>query len=89
MLSRKLRFSDLVALGIFNNRTTCSNWIKAGIFPPGELIGPNTRVWDEGEVEAALAKRPTAPKETPQPNKGKRGPGRPRKNPETVAPVEG
>jgi predicted DNA-binding transcriptional regulator AlpA len=59
-----LRFSDLVARGILKNRATLGNWIKDHGFPPGKLIGPNTRVWTEAEVDAYLASRPTDPKPT-------------------------
>jgi predicted DNA-binding transcriptional regulator AlpA len=54
---RYLRFHDLVARGILNNRTTLSRWIKRYGFPPGILIGPNTRAWDAVEVERWLAER--------------------------------
>jgi hypothetical protein len=59
-----LRYSDLVARGIVNNRMTLSNWIRRGIFPSGQLTGPN-RTWGEDEVQAFLASRspkPPAPK---------------------------
>jgi hypothetical protein len=63
-----LRFGDLVERGIVNNRVTLSNWIRELGFPKGLLIGPNTRVWLEEEVENWLAHRPAGKK-----------PGRPRK----------
>ncbi len=47
-----LRFADLVARQIVNNRTTLSRWIKNYGFPPGVLIGPNTRAWTDDEIEA-------------------------------------
>jgi predicted DNA-binding transcriptional regulator AlpA len=75
-MRKRLRFRDLKARGIVNNRPTLNNWIKKLGFPPGQLTGPNTRTWDEGEVEDYLASRPTAPKPTPTPS---RRPGRPRK----------
>jgi predicted DNA-binding transcriptional regulator AlpA len=31
-------------------------------FPPGILITPNARAWDEGEVDAWIASRPTTRK---------------------------
>jgi predicted DNA-binding transcriptional regulator AlpA len=58
-----LRFTDLVARGILKNRVTLANWIKHG-FPPGRLIGPNTRAWTEEEIETYLASRPAAPTAT-------------------------
>jgi predicted DNA-binding transcriptional regulator AlpA len=59
-----LRFRDLVARGILRNRVTLASWVKNHGFPPGTLIGPNTRAWSECEIEAWLAARPTAPKPT-------------------------
>jgi hypothetical protein len=78
-VSRRLRYTDLLALGIVRNRATLSNWIKKGIFPPGQMTGPNTRTWDEEtEVAPFLANRPTGPKPIPPVGPGKRR-GRPRK----------
>jgi len=57
-----LRYADLKARGIVNNRANLGNWIKKYAFPCGQMIGPNTRVWTEAEVEAWLAARPTAKK---------------------------
>src|SRR5262249_52782168 len=54
-----LRFSDLVARGIVNNRVTLSNWIATCGFPPGRLIGPNTRAWTDSEVAEWLTSRPS------------------------------
>jgi predicted DNA-binding transcriptional regulator AlpA len=73
---KRLRYADLLALGIVNNRTTLKNWIRDRGFPLGQLTGPNSRTWGEDEVEAWLAVRPTAPKPTPF-AEGRRG--RPRK----------
>jgi predicted DNA-binding transcriptional regulator AlpA len=78
MLAKQLRFIDLLTLGVVTNRVTLNNWIRDRDFPRGTLIGPNTRVWDEAEVTAWLASRPTAPK-PPPPKRDQRG--RPRKNP--------
>jgi hypothetical protein len=74
-MGAKLRYADLVKRGYVNNKTTLRNWINKGIFPPGELIGPNTRAWDEDKDIAPweAINRPTAPKPTPK------SPGRPRK----------
>ena len=52
MAVKYLRFADLVERGIVNNRTTLSRWIKNYGFPPGVLIGPNTRAWTDDEIEA-------------------------------------
>jgi predicted DNA-binding transcriptional regulator AlpA len=73
---KRLRYADLRALGVVTNRVTLNNWIRDLGFPRGQLTGPNSRTWGEDEVQAWIAKRPTAPKPTPQ---LQRRPGRPRK----------
>jgi predicted DNA-binding transcriptional regulator AlpA len=85
-MHRLLRFGDLVALGLVNNRQTLKNWIRDRGFPRGRLVGPNSRVWPEREIEAWLSSRPTAPKSAPV-IKGRR-PGRPRKAEKPAAAVE-
>ena len=75
-MRKRLRYADLRALGVVNNRVTLNNWIRDLGFPRGQLTGPNSRTWGEDEVQAWIAKRPTAPKPTPQ---SQRRPGRPRK----------
>lgn len=55
-----LRYSDLKARKIVNNRQTLKNWIKHQGFPPGKMLGPNTRVWTEAEIGEYYASRPTA-----------------------------
>lgn len=62
---KRLRFADLKARGIVNNRVTLSHWQRKYGFPKGQLTGPNSRTYDEGEVEAWLNSRPTEPKPTP------------------------
>jgi predicted DNA-binding transcriptional regulator AlpA len=64
-ISRQLRYADLVNLGIVGNRVTLHNWIRDLGFPRGSLIGSNTRVWAETDVQAWLASRPTAPRLSP------------------------
>jgi predicted DNA-binding transcriptional regulator AlpA len=54
-----LRFRDLKARGIVSNHPTLKRWIDKEGFPPGRLLGPNTRVWLESEIEAWIASRPT------------------------------
>jgi predicted DNA-binding transcriptional regulator AlpA len=72
-MGKRLRFRDLKARGIVNNRPTLRNWIRDRGFPPGQLTGPNTRTWDEDtEINPWLASRPTAPKPAPI-VKGRRG----------------
>jgi hypothetical protein len=66
MLAPQLRYRDLKERGLFNNRVTLGIWIKERGFPPGRLVGPNTRLWDEAEVAAWLASRPTEPKPGPE-----------------------
>lgn len=75
-MEKRLRYADLLALGIVKNRTTLGNWIRDRGFPTGKLTGPNSRTWGEGEVEEWHATRPSEPKPTPS-TKGRRG--RPRK----------
>jgi predicted DNA-binding transcriptional regulator AlpA len=58
MNTRYIRFKDLQAAGVVNNRVTLSRWIQKHGFPAGVLIGPNTRAWPEQEVEAWLKSRP-------------------------------
>jgi predicted DNA-binding transcriptional regulator AlpA len=60
MLSRLLRFRDLKARGLVNNWVTLSRWVQEQGFPPGRLLGPNTRVWTEAEIEAWVVSRPIA-----------------------------
>jgi predicted DNA-binding transcriptional regulator AlpA len=64
MLSRLLRFRDLKARGLVNNWVTLNRWIQEQGFPPGRLLGPNTRVWTEAEIEAWVASRPVAKTDT-------------------------
>jgi predicted DNA-binding transcriptional regulator AlpA len=57
-----LRFRDLKDRGLVDSWATLSKWIRDLGFPRGILVGPNTRVWTDGEVAEWLASRPTAPK---------------------------
>jgi len=65
MLATQLRFRDLKARNIVTNWVTLNNWIEKEGFPPGRLVGPNTRLWDEPEVVAWLDARPTARRPNP------------------------
>jgi predicted DNA-binding transcriptional regulator AlpA len=55
-----LRFADLKRMGIVNNWQTLKRWIRDQSFPPGIMLGGNTRAWREDEIEAWLASRPIA-----------------------------
>ncbi len=60
-----LRFADLVALGIVNNRVTLSRWQREQAFPKPVPLGPNTRVWLKEEIDGWLAVRAAARTEPP------------------------
>jgi predicted DNA-binding transcriptional regulator AlpA len=53
-----LRFGDLKNRKIVTNHPTLKRWIQEQGFPPGRLLGPNTRVWTEAEVEGWVNSRP-------------------------------
>jgi hypothetical protein len=53
-----LRFADLKARGIVQNWPTLLRWIACENFPPGKMLGPNTRAWTDAEVAAWLESRP-------------------------------
>jgi predicted DNA-binding transcriptional regulator AlpA len=58
--SRLLRFSDLRERGVVANWTTLLRWIKAGNFPPGIKLGPNSRAWTDTSIEEWIASREAA-----------------------------
>ena len=58
-MSVLLRFRDLKDRNIVSNHVTLKRWIEREAFPPGRLLGPNTRVWRESEIDAWLDSRPT------------------------------
>ena len=62
---RFLRFSDLKARGIVNSWPMLRRRVERNGFPPGRMLGENTRAWSEEEVERWLASRPTAKKPAP------------------------
>lgn len=80
-----IRYKGLKAKGVVNSRMTLKRLIDTQSFPPGTLITPNARAWDEDEVDAWIAARPVARKAStwksaPQivtDNRRKRGRGRP------------
>ena len=53
-----LRFSDLCERNIVRNWVTLKRWQATQGFPFGKLLGPNTRVWTEVEIDYWLASRP-------------------------------
>ena len=55
-----LRFADLKSRGVVANWVTLRRWIDREGFPPGRMVGPNTRAWTEDEIETWLASRPIA-----------------------------
>ena len=57
-----IRYNDLVARGVVNSRMTLKRLIDSQDFPPGVLITPNARAWDEAAVDAWVASRPAARK---------------------------
>jgi predicted DNA-binding transcriptional regulator AlpA len=54
---RVLRYSDLVGLGIVNNRVTLRRWINSGDFPPPLKLGANSLAWRVTDVADWLASR--------------------------------
>ena len=67
---RYLRFKDLRARGIVNNRPALTRLIEKHGFPPGFLLSENCRVFDEDETQRWLDERAAnaanqAPKRVP------------------------
>jgi hypothetical protein len=71
-----VRYVDLEANGIVNNRTQLLRLIENENFPVGIMLSPNCRAWRADEVEAWLATRPVERKISPPATKPR---GRPRK----------
>jgi predicted DNA-binding transcriptional regulator AlpA len=84
-MRKRLRFRDLVALGVVTNRMTLKNWIRDLAFPPGQLTGPHSRTWGESEVEAWVASRPVEPKPG-SPRRGRPPKAKTAENPERPSP---
>jgi hypothetical protein len=57
---RLLRFKDLRDRGIITNWPMLKRRIERDGFPVGRMVGPNTRVWIEEEVEKWVKSRPIA-----------------------------
>ena len=70
-----LRFSDLKDRGIVPNHVTLRRWIAGQGFPSGFMLGPNTRVWREPDVETWLQSRPIKSEKPPRGFVAKRGNG--------------
>jgi hypothetical protein len=49
MSGRFIRFHDLKVRGIVNSWAQLGNLIEKYDFPPGRMLSPNTRAWDEEE----------------------------------------
>jgi hypothetical protein len=59
-LPQYVRFADLNAAGIVDNRTQLKRIVEVEGFPPGVMLSPNTRAWLVSDVRAWLATRPAA-----------------------------
>ena len=70
-----LRYRDLKASGVVNNRPTLRRWIEKEGFPPPLRLAENSIAWPEGEVMAWIASRQRA---APEPELSEHGddPGR-------------
>jgi hypothetical protein len=55
-----LRFADLRRRGIITSWPMLKRRTEHDGFPKGRMLGPNTRVWTEEEIEGWLASRPAA-----------------------------
>jgi hypothetical protein len=61
MLPTYLRFRDLKARGIANSWPYLKSLIEDHGFPPGKLVSPQIRLWDENSVSAWIESRPVEP----------------------------
>lgn len=66
-----LRYPDLVAKGIVASRMTLKRLIDRHGFPPGMLVTPNARAWNEADVDAWLLARPSSRKSPTYDGRGK------------------
>jgi len=60
MPTKLVRFPDLKARGIIKSWPMLKRRIQRDGFPPGRMIGPNSRAWTESEIEQWLDSRPLA-----------------------------
>ena len=51
---------DLKTRGLVNSWPALTNKIRTQDFPPGRMLGPNTRAWSVEEIEAFEESRPSA-----------------------------
>jgi predicted DNA-binding transcriptional regulator AlpA len=58
MAATYLRYRNLVDCGLVNSRQELKRLQDTQSFPRGRLLGPNTRVWTDEEIEAYIAARP-------------------------------
>ena len=58
-----LRFKNLKQRRIVENWPQLKRLVERHNFPPGRLLGLNTRVWAEDEIDRWLDARPTAREE--------------------------
>ncbi len=82
-MTKLLRFRDLKERGIVGNWPTLKARIQRDNFPPGRMVGPNSRAWLESEIEAWIKSRPVAGPAPRGVAKAKRG--RPRKGASAAA----
>ena len=57
-----IRYNALVEKGVVNSRMTLKRLIDTQDFPPGALVTPNARAWNEDEINAWISNRPAARK---------------------------
>lgn len=55
-----LRFRDLQERRIVASWPQLRNLLRSQNFPPGRMIGVNTRAWTEDEIDAWIESRPVA-----------------------------
>ena len=67
-MDKYLRFKDLQAMGLVNNRVTLGRWIRKHGFPRGVFVTPQTRIWREEDVLAWLESRPATTTAGPRRN---------------------
>jgi hypothetical protein len=80
-----LRFPDLKERRIVDSWAQLGNLIRKQGFPPGRMLGVNTRVWTEAEIDDWLESRPVAG--PPPRGAAKAGRGRPRKRAPEASPL--